>query len=113
MDRTSKYRSIILSAITGSNYYRYPSPNPNVETLFYKDEQQDRYLLYATGWNDQKAISNVILAVRIKDGKIWIDEDATEEGIATSLLEAGVSPEDIVLAFQHPSLRTVISHVAA
>ena len=113
MDRISKYRTIIVNAITGSNYYRYPSPNPNVETLFYQDEKQDRYLLYVTGWNDQKAISNVLLAVRVKEGKIWIDEDATEEGIATALLEAGVPAEDIVLAFHHPSLRTAISIAVA
>ncbi len=105
MDRSSEYRAIIVNAITASNPYRYPSPNPNVETLFYQDDKHDRYMLYVTGWNGQKAISNVILAARIKAGKIWIDEDATEEGLANALLAAGVPEEDIVLAFQHPALR--------
>ena len=113
MDPISKYQAIVVDVITNSNYYRYPSPNPNVETLFYQDEKRGRCLLYATGWSGQKAISNVILAVRIKEGKIWIDEDATEEGIATALLEAGIPEEDIVLAFQHPFLRTDCSLVAA
>src|SRR5690242_9892936 len=105
MDRVSHYRALIIEAITHSDYYRYPSPNPDVETLFYEDERHDRYLLYATGWSGQKPISNVILAVRIKNGKIWIDEDATEEGIVTEFLKAGVPKEDIVLAFLPPSLR--------
>lgn len=113
MDRNSKYRDIIVNTITTSNYYRYPSPNPNVETLFYQDDKHDRFLLYVTGWNGQKAISNVLLAVRVKAGKIWIDEDATERGIATALLAAGVPEEDIVLAFQHPALRTTGAGVAA
>ncbi len=41
----------------------------------------------------------------LKDGKIWIEEDRTEDGIATDLLQAGVSCEDIVLAFHPPRLR--------
>ncbi len=39
--------------------------------------------------------------IRIKNHKIWIEEDWTEEGIATDLLNAGVPQSDIVLAF-HP-----------
>lgn len=101
----SHYRDLIVEAITHSDYYRYPSPNPEVETLFYQDEKQNRYLLYVTGWSGQKPISNVVLAVRIKNGKIWIDEDATEAGIVTEFLKAGVPREDIVLAFLPPSLR--------
>ncbi|MBV7334508.1 XisI protein [Chloroflexi bacterium TSY] len=38
-------------------------------------------------------------------GKIWIEIDWTEEGIATELVAAGVPKEDIVLAFHHPSMR--------
>jgi hypothetical protein len=42
--------------------------------------------------------------VRIRDGKFWIEEDWTEEGIATKLVGAGVSKEDIVLAFYDPKI---------
>ena len=43
--------------------------------------------------------------VRIRDGKFWIEEDWTEEGIATELVRAGVPKEDIVLAFHDPKTR--------
>lgn len=39
--------------------------------------------------------------LEIKDGKIWIQEDNTESGIATDLEAAGVPKEDIVLGFRH------------
>jgi hypothetical protein len=39
------------------------------------------------------------------DGKIWIQYDGTEEGVATELLEAGVPKAHIVLGFRHPSER--------
>ncbi|MGC1305871.1 MAG: element excision factor XisI family protein [Phormidesmis sp.] len=41
----------------------------------------------------------------IKDGKIWIQHDGTEAGIATQLLELGVPANDIVLAFHSPNMR--------
>ena len=43
--------------------------------------------------------------VRIRDGKFWIEEDWTEDGIATDLVRAGVPKEDIVLAFHEPEMR--------
>lgn len=91
---------------------RYHSLNPNVETLFYQDDPRGRYPLFATGWDKQQPISSVIMAVRIKEGKIWIDEDATEEGIANALIEAGVPEKDVVLAFHHPSLRETYAEAA-
>lgn len=43
--------------------------------------------------------------VRICDGKFWIEEDWTEEGIANELIRLGVPKQDIVLAFQDPKMR--------
>jgi hypothetical protein len=37
--------------------------------------------------------------IDLKDGKIWIQHDGTEEGIANRLVEAGAPREDIVLVF--------------
>lgn len=39
------------------------------------------------------------------DGKIWVQYDGTEEGVATELVDAGVPKVDIVLGFRHPSVR--------
>ncbi|NEO28302.1 MAG: XisI protein, partial [Kamptonema sp. SIO4C4] len=41
----------------------------------------------------------------IKNEKIYIEEDLTEEGIATELLRENVPKEDIVLAFHDPESR--------
>jgi hypothetical protein len=46
-----------------------------------------------------------IAHIRLIDGKIWIQYDGTEEGVATDLLEAGVPKAHIVLGFRHPSER--------
>ena len=44
-------------------------------------------------------------SVQLHDGKIWIEKDTTEDGIATDLMREGVPREDIVLAFHPPEMR--------
>jgi len=57
-----------------------------------------------------KAIS---VYVRIKNEKIYIEEDWTEEGIATELLQECVPKEDIVLAFHDPETRKLTEFAVA
>jgi hypothetical protein len=74
-----------------------------VQTLF--DDDQDHYQLLHVGWRGNKRNFGCILHVDIKAGKIWIQYDGTEVGIANQLVELGVPKQDIVLAFHEPSVR--------
>jgi hypothetical protein len=105
MDRIANYRALIIKAITESYYYRFPLPYPHLDRIFLRDETNDYYMLYEVGWKGNKPVENTILLVRIKEGKIWIDVDWTEDGIVTDLLRFGVPPSDIVQAWVHPDLR--------
>ena len=105
MDRTAEYSALIEKVITESFYYRFPSRKPELETLFLRDTQNNQYMLFTVGWERQQHINSVIVLARVKNGKIWIDEDWTEEGIATDLLRAGIPTSDIVLAFHDPAFR--------
>ena len=69
------------------------------------DPIREHYLLMKMGWYQDNRIKSNVIHVRLKDGKIWIEEDRTEDGIAIDLLQAGVSCEDIILAFHPPRLR--------
>ena len=62
-------------------------------------------MLETVGWANRQRIWNTTVYVRLREGKLWIEIDWTEAGIATELLDAGVPKEDIVLAFHHPSMR--------
>ena len=37
--------------------------------------------------------------VELRDGKFWVQQDGTQDGIAMDLVNAGVPKERIVLAF--------------
>ena len=73
--------------------------------LFHNDQDRDQYLLLKTGWSQGRRVRGVTLFLRLRDGKVWVEEDWTEEGIATELVKAGVPREDIVLAFHPPQVR--------
>lgn len=46
-----------------------------------------------------------IVHVDLRGDKVWIQNDNTEEGIATDLLAAGIPSENIVLGFRLPEVR--------
>ncbi len=105
MDKLTKYRKLIKQLISDYEALCNSPPSDGVADQAIFDEEQDRYLLFRTGWWKKERIRSATLYVRLQNGKIWIEEDWTEDGIATSLLEAGVPREDIVLAFHPPEMR--------
>jgi hypothetical protein len=68
-----------------------------VEILPVFDDQGGHYLLLKVGWYHKKRIRATTVYVRLRNGKFWVEEDVTENGIATDLQKAGVPAEDIVL----------------
>lgn len=74
-----------------------------VQTVF--DTERDHYQLLYVGWRGNKRDFGCILHLDIKNGKIWIQHDGTEVGVANQLVELGVPNQDIVLAFHEPDVR--------
>ena len=73
------------------------------ETIF--DRERDRYQLVYVGWQGERRVYGVVLHVDIIDGKIWVQQDGTEAGIANQLVELGVPKQEIVLGFDPPMMR--------
>ncbi len=106
MNKLAHYRLLIKKILTEYEQLASKTPNPSeVDSVLAFDEQRDQYLWFQTGWNDDKNIQGITVYIRIKNDKIYIEEDWTEEGIATELLREGISKDDIVLAFYAPKTR--------
>jgi len=74
-----------------------------VQLIF--DTKPEHYQVINLGWKDQKRVYGCVIHIDIKEGKILIQRDRTEIGIANELVAAGVPKKDIVLAFKSPYLR--------
>jgi hypothetical protein len=105
MDQLTRYRALVRRLLGDKAELMQSQPAPGLETFCVFDTEHDHYLLLTLGWSERRRVRGTILFVRIRDGKLWVEEDMTEEGIATELVNAGVPRQHIVLAFQHPEMR--------
>jgi hypothetical protein len=105
MDKLDNYRHLIQRVLTEYGGLAAKSTSSNLENVLVFDGERDNYLLIVIGWQGEERIKGNNIHVRLKHGKIWIEEDWTEDGVATDFLQAGVPCEDIVLAFHPPHLR--------
>ncbi len=112
MEKLTHYRQLLRQLFERHAQPR-PSFPPGVEKALILDEERGHFMLLKIGWHEAKRVEWLMLYARLKDGKIHIESDATEDGIAAELLAAGVPESDIVLAFQHPQERLLTEFAAA
>ena len=107
----TKYQDLIEKILT--DYASIPYSQGEIETRCIFDRQHNQFLLKNVGWNGKRRVDSCVVHLEIINGKIWIQEDWTEEGIANELVRAGIPCEDIVLGFQHPEMRKFSDFAAA
>jgi hypothetical protein len=75
--------------------------------------EANRYLVLAMGWEGYRYEHGCMIHVDIIEGKIWIQRDGTEDGVALDLENAGVPKERIVLGFKPPEVRPMTGYAVA
>jgi len=78
----------------------FSKPQDGFRVELVRDETLKRFLLMTDGWYGYRRSYGPVIDVSLRDGKVWINEDHTEEGIPDQLLEKGVLAEEIVLGWQ-------------
>jgi len=105
MDKLTHYQNIIKQILTEYDRISAQVPDPDIDDVLMFDDERSQYLWFNIGWKNEKRVKAISVYIRIKNEKIYIEEDWTEEGMATELLSSGVPKEDIVLAFHPPDVR--------
>lgn len=103
MDKLTQYRQIVQEILKEYGEEQPAYGNIEVETIF--DPERDHYQIVHVGWEGQDWVHSCIIHIDIKDGKIWLQWNGTEDDIAANLVAAGVPKDDIVLGFQSPFMR--------
>jgi hypothetical protein len=111
MDSLETYREIVERVL--SDYAAVPYAHGDFKTEVVFDRVRDRYLLIDIGWDGKRRVHGCIVHIDIIDGKLWIQRDGTEQGIALDLEQAGIPKEQIVLGFREPELRQYTGYALA
>jgi len=103
MDKVARYRQIIRDLIQHYAQFKPAVGDVQIDVIF--NDTNDHYELMYAGWNRTYRIHGPVLHIDIRDGKVWIQHDGIEDGVAEVLVEKGIPAADIVLAFKPPEVR--------
>jgi len=106
-----KYRDKIKQLLT--QYTGNQNQGSGAESQLIFDEVQDHYLWLELGWDGSKRIYYPMMHFDIKAGKIWIQENMTDQDPAEDLIALGVERQDIVLGLQPPFKRPYTNYGVA
>ena len=102
MANLDHYRQLVKTLITQYSKTVWDK-RTQAQTIF--DSERDHYQLVYVGWHGSDRVYGVVLHVDIQDGKIWVQQDGTEIGIAQKLIDLGVPSSDIVIGCDPPRMR--------
>ena len=103
MDKLAQYRQYVQ--ILMSRYAEDDVSDDEVEVQLICDTERDHYQWMNVGWQELSRIYRTIIHIDIKDGKIWLQQNLTDQNPAEELVAMGVPREDIVLGLQPPYKR--------
>ncbi len=111
MDTLETYRQLIKKVL--GEYARIPYAYGDIQSHVFCDHEGDHYLLLVMGWEGARYVHGCIIHLDIIDGKVWIQRDGTEHGIADELEEAGIPKDHIILGFHPADVRQYTGYAVA
>ena len=103
METLDPYRNVIENTLNEYTQTPYAYGDIRTEAIF--DRSNDRYLLVNVGWDKGRRVHGSLVHIDIINGKVWIQRDGAEEGVANQLLRAGIPRDRIVLGFRPAEVR--------
>lgn len=93
MDHPLNYADIIKQAL-----HEATSQQPRLQAIkLYPicDAESGHFLVVATGWQKDKWMDSILFHARLVGNQVIVEEDNFEEGLSTTLIQAGINAEHI------------------
>ena len=103
MDNIKDYSDIVEKILR--EYAAITHSHSDINRRVVIDSERSQFFLVIEGWDSDRRIHGFLIHVEIRDGKVWVQRDGTEDGITDELLAAGIPKDKIVLAFQPVYIR--------
>lgn len=78
MEKLTNYQNIIKKILTEYEKISSQVPDPDIDEVLMFDDQRSQYLWFNIGWKNGKRVKAISVYVRIKNRKIYIEEDWTD-----------------------------------
>ncbi|TVQ56610.1 MAG: XisI protein [Spirulina sp. DLM2.Bin59] len=103
MESLAQYRTIVQRLLLDYAQVKPAYGEIEVEPIF--DPERDHYQVLHLGWQGKQWVHSTMIHIDLRDGKVWLQWNATERDLAAELVQAGIQAEDIVLGFHSPFMR--------
>ena len=113
MERIDQYKQMIHALLEDYRAWYDDVTDTGVDLQIVSDDERGQYMLTSVGWRGDIRVSRPLFYLRLKNDKIWIEEDWTKRGIASELVHMGIPHSDIVLAFNPPEVRHLTDYAVA
>jgi len=98
MDKVTHYQDLLVAYL--QEYASTPYANaPGLEKMLITDREHNHFQLVSTGWHKGAFSFDVMMHFDIRNEKIWVMQNWTEEEVAEEFVRRGVPSQDIVLGF--------------
>lgn len=111
MDHMTRYKAIVRSLIEEYASYKPSVGEVRVEAIC--QDETGHYELVHAGWVGTHRVHGSVVHVDVRDGKVFIERDGTDDVVAERLVEAGIPKDRIVLAFKPPGIRPETGYAVA
>ncbi|MCB0064528.1 MAG: XisI protein [Caldilineaceae bacterium] len=103
MATVEEYRERVQQLL--AEYQKPKSVQVGVETQVVADTKGDHYQLVNIGWDNDRRVYGVMIHIDIKDNKVWLQQNLTDQLVAEDLVALGIPKDHIVLGFQPAYMR--------
>ncbi|MEN0051948.1 MAG: XisI protein [Bacteroidota bacterium] len=105
MDRVNKLKEVAVEFLEEHIQEVYKEDDSDISTELIYDHERGHYQLMRIGWGKSHFHYSCLFHFQIRNSKIWILNNDTEELVGDELVKKGVKKEEIVFAFHDPAVR--------
>ncbi len=114
MDKALKNKEIVKSIQAEVYQHNAQNSDATIQQFRIVDDENGQYLLYMDGWREENHTYGCFFHIHVAvDGKVWLFRDGTDLEIGQMLLDKGINPDELVLAWIAPIRRADTGYAIA
>lgn len=111
-DKLTKYKKILKELFKCQASLHFAN-EPEVEQQLIINKEETQFIIMVVGWYEEYYKHFALLHVQLKEGKVWLHQNNTDEDVGSILEEKGIPKSELVLGFFTPFERELSDYAVA